>query len=63
MDGVFHVVISSHFVLVTLHIFVIVRIAKGYFDRAPHLAARNGIGSLVSLAAGTERRQRKNKRQ
>ena len=50
---VFHIVLSSHFVLVTLHVFVVVRIAKGDFDRAPHLAARNGIGGLVSFVTGT----------
>src|SRR5664280_1483596 len=63
MNGVFHVVLSRHFVLVTLHVFVIVRIGEGDFDRAPKLAARNGIGSLVSLIAGTERRQTKSKRE
>src|SRR5450631_1514805 len=63
MNGVLHIVVRRHFVLVTLHVFVVVRIGEGDFDRAPKLAARNGIGSLVSLIAGSERRQTKSKRQ
>src|ERR1035437_10533922 len=41
MSGVLHIVGRSHFGVVTLHDAVVFRIAKGVFDRAPHLAARN----------------------
>jgi multidrug efflux pump subunit AcrA (membrane-fusion protein) len=50
MNGVLHMVGSSHLGVVTLHDGVVLRIAKGVFDPAPHLAARNGIGTLVGLA-------------
>jgi hypothetical protein len=47
MNGVFHIVVSGHFLVVTLHVFVVVRIAKGGFHRSPYFTARSGIVRLV----------------
>src|ERR1017187_2350187 len=59
MNRVLHIVGSRHLCVVTLRDGVVLGIAKGVFDRAPHLAAWNGIGALVGLS---ECRQSKSKR-
>src|ERR1035437_8666440 len=59
MSGVLHLVGSSHQRVVTLLDVVVPRIAEDVSNRAPQLAARNGIGILGGLA---ERRQSKSKR-
>jgi hypothetical protein len=59
MNRVLHLVGSGHVGIVALHDGIVLRIAKGVFDPYPHLAARNGISTLIGFAEhGWNKRER-----